>query len=738
MPHAQLQLLDAAVNGGAADAELARGFRDVAPALFEQLLQRLRGGLAGGVCRGGPRWRAARRQQRIGQVFGPDGAVAILPAQGCGVAQRVVQLAQVAGPGMRGEHGTGGIAQVQVAAQGGQHLVGNRLQVAALAQRRQLQLGGVEAVEQVFAEAAAPRQFGQRPVRCRDEAHGHRPWRAGAQRGDFGFGQHPQQLGLQGRRHVADLVEKQRAFVRRGDQALAAPGCCAGPGAGQVAEQLAFQQRLGNGRAVDGDEGAAAATGGMQRAGQVFLARAGLPLHQDGQRPGREPGRLAQQRPKCRIARVQRLQCRGQRGLGPRGLRARMAHPALGLHGMGEEDAAIAGADDALLRGAVAAQLGQVAQVHVEKALQRLADERVALAPVQWRGGCQQAGARVGHGADAAARIDADGGVGIDVEKIGRLRQAHHPVVAGLRHQVGVLHAPCRGRDEVERQVLAGPLGGGAQQRQVEHCREFAAQVVDGCGGAGQAGVREIEMVALVHGQRFARCKAGPHGRGAGMLLAPLRTQVQARAAQVAGVGFVPQEVHRHAVPVRQQQHVVQALELLVEPLQRMAGDVDQRTGFFAVRTQFAIGNDVGFAGLRRVEPVVVDAAAPAAQHGAVAILAARGVARAEGFDFLDVRGVGLQGHGVESMRSCLGTCRGGLCARGRAAPIEIYPLLLLRCSTRDATGVARCTACRARQPPGAGRKAQGLYPGFAANPLIRLAFGAGRQGPSCLAWRLP
>lgn len=197
----------------------------------------------------------------------------------------------------------------------------------------------------------------------------------------------------------------------------------------------------------------------MQRTGQVFLARAGLSLHQHGQLLRCEPRGLAQQRLQCGITRVQRLQRSRQRGLRWPCLRLQAACPALRLHGMGEEDAAVAGADDALLRRAIAAQLGQVAQVHVEETLQRLADEALALAPVQLRGRCQQPRARVGHGADAATCIDADGGVGIDVEEIGRLGQAHHPVLAGLRHQVGLLHAPRRGHDEVERQVLAGPLG---------------------------------------------------------------------------------------------------------------------------------------------------------------------------------------------------------------------------------------------------------------------------------------
>src|SRR2546427_2493925 len=61
-----------------------------------------------------------------------------------------------------------------------------------------------------------------------------------------------------------------------------------------------------------------------------------------------------------------RSRCR-QRGLRRHGLRAQAACRALRLHGMGEEDAAVAGADDALLRRAMAAQLGQVAQVQDRK-----------------------------------------------------------------------------------------------------------------------------------------------------------------------------------------------------------------------------------------------------------------------------------------------------------------------------------------------------------------------------------
>ena len=65
--------------------------------------------------------------------------------------------------------------------------------------------------------------------------------------------QEAQQLDLQRQRQVADLVEEQGAAVGDLDLAECRLGG-AGEGALLVAEQLAFEQRLGNRGAVDGDE----------------------------------------------------------------------------------------------------------------------------------------------------------------------------------------------------------------------------------------------------------------------------------------------------------------------------------------------------------------------------------------------------------------------------------------------------------------------------------------------------
>ena len=79
--------------------------------------------------------------------------------------------------------------------------------------------------------------------------------------------QHAQHLGLRLQAHVADLVEEDRAAVRQLE--LAAPICHgAGERAAHVPEELALDQLLGNGRAVDLDERPGAA-----KAQRVDVAR---------------------------------------------------------------------------------------------------------------------------------------------------------------------------------------------------------------------------------------------------------------------------------------------------------------------------------------------------------------------------------------------------------------------------------------------------------------------------------
>src|SRR5215469_156968 len=93
--------------------------------------------------------------------------------------------------------------------------------------------------------------------------------------------QRAQQLGLQLERHLAALVQEQRAFVRQLN-----PAQLTGNGAGKrtllVAEELALQQARGDGRAIELDEGAIAARAqAVNGAREQFLSRAGFALNQD-------------------------------------------------------------------------------------------------------------------------------------------------------------------------------------------------------------------------------------------------------------------------------------------------------------------------------------------------------------------------------------------------------------------------------------------------------------------------
>ncbi len=125
--------------------------------------------------------------------------------------------------------------------------------VAAFAQRRQVQAHDIEAVQQVGAEFAA---FGFRVevlVGRGDHAHVDADQLAAADAVELAVGEHAQQARLQRQRHVADLVEEQRAAIGLLEAAgVAARG--AGERAGLVAEQFRFEQFGRNRRGVERDE----------------------------------------------------------------------------------------------------------------------------------------------------------------------------------------------------------------------------------------------------------------------------------------------------------------------------------------------------------------------------------------------------------------------------------------------------------------------------------------------------
>src|SRR5206468_9128627 len=99
---------------------------------------------------------------------------------------------------------------------------------------------------------------------------------------DLALLQEAQQLDLERQAHLRDLIQEERAAVGRLDLPLPLL-VSAGEGALFMAEELALEQRLRDGAAIDGDEGL-----GMARAvrvdglGHQLLAGAALALAENG------------------------------------------------------------------------------------------------------------------------------------------------------------------------------------------------------------------------------------------------------------------------------------------------------------------------------------------------------------------------------------------------------------------------------------------------------------------------
>ena len=107
--------------------------------------------------------------------------------------------------------------------------------------------------------------------------------------------QRAQHLGLGLEAHVADLVEEQRAAVG-GLELAAAARHGAGEGAALVAEELGLDQLLGDGGAVDLDEGRLAPRRqGVDGAGHQLLAGAVLAVDEHAPVGGRGDGDLLAQ-----------------------------------------------------------------------------------------------------------------------------------------------------------------------------------------------------------------------------------------------------------------------------------------------------------------------------------------------------------------------------------------------------------------------------------------------------------
>ena len=199
-----------------------------------------------------------------------------MPHQHGDTLHRVAQLADIAGPWISEQARRGVGRQALAVTRPPEKVLRERHDVGQpLPQRRHMHRDDSEPVKQILPEPALTHGAGEVAMGRGDDPYVDRR-RFAAQRRYHPFLQHAQKLRLHCEIHVADLVEKQGAsvgFPERAKPVRYRPG----KGSTHMAEQLAFQQLLGDGGAVDGHEGMAGAEAvGVDSAGDHFLTRAGL------------------------------------------------------------------------------------------------------------------------------------------------------------------------------------------------------------------------------------------------------------------------------------------------------------------------------------------------------------------------------------------------------------------------------------------------------------------------------
>ena len=209
-----------------------------------------------------------------------------------GALDEIAQLADIAGPAMLGQAGMAGRGQARrLALRAGEEMRDEQGNVAGpLGQRRQVDREDAEAIEEVFAEAALVDRRIDVAMGGGDDADVDRDLAATADSLHRPFLEHAQQLHLHVGGHVADLVEEEGAALRFLELALMLR-VGASEGAFLMAEKDGFEQIARDRPAIHGDERRGGATaGGVDGAGDDFLAAARRAGEQDGGIAGRDLG----------------------------------------------------------------------------------------------------------------------------------------------------------------------------------------------------------------------------------------------------------------------------------------------------------------------------------------------------------------------------------------------------------------------------------------------------------------
>jgi hypothetical protein len=205
-----------------------------------------------------------------------------------GALELVRELTDVAGERVALERGDGlggGLADglPHLRGEAGDEMARERRYVLeAIAERRQADREDAEPIEEVLAGAPRLHLVLELPVRRDDDADVDLPVARVAHGPDLALLQDAQQLRLQARRRLRDLVQEERAAVGDLEEALLV-GDRAREGAALVAEELALEDALGERGAVHGHEEAVRTRAPVvDGARDQLLARARLALDQDG------------------------------------------------------------------------------------------------------------------------------------------------------------------------------------------------------------------------------------------------------------------------------------------------------------------------------------------------------------------------------------------------------------------------------------------------------------------------
>src|SRR5262249_26338853 len=143
-----------------------------------------------------------------------------------------------------------------------------------------------EAIIEVLPEAALGDLGGEVPVRRRHDPHVDPARPAVADRHDLALLEDAEELRLHRRRHLADLVEEDRALL--GGLEESPPVLRrAGKGPAAMAEELTLEERLLEGGTVDGEEGSVGARAlAVDRAGDELFPGPRLTLDEHRDRGG--------------------------------------------------------------------------------------------------------------------------------------------------------------------------------------------------------------------------------------------------------------------------------------------------------------------------------------------------------------------------------------------------------------------------------------------------------------------